>query len=1100
MASVRVFRIRAIVRAQEEPQGMPGLLWIHTNKDGQEEMSLWEDNEWKPISGEGNAIYFGDEEPTNKNLVWVSNLDLQEYNDDNTVVKNLYARMAQIEAALAPVLKLVNYGVIAGDAQSSARMSIIDSATPIDPNSVDVIEESDSAENTNPDPAIEPSTEGYEVTTHGISIKMDTSENFLRYYQNLIDGELLWVTNQNKLFIYYQGNFVSVGGTSGGGSVTIDEIMAFFFSYLGFSSNNGSHYRLQVTDDGVLRVYYYVHRDNVGSIDDSWTNSGVYIAPRLNINSFYCGGTGNDGHSYQSCSHNFVELANGGTEDVNLDGLYLLYAPDKDTAWSGIALSGKIKAGQTYLIRGAQCSIKTNTTIINVDDFDLEWKDENGNLMKFAQEAPIFYLVCSENGKFYNENDTLVSMSQLTRAVYRTNTPIKGYVDLVGVGSSSTSEGNSPITVTVGDNFRDTIFVRYYTLDPVSQANKAYAARKTNALWTYINLQKDEDTTRTNPLYYYSKASKIKYTPKASKDQKTIFATKSTFREDTPNMINCTFGIQATDSGSGATRCFNWVSVGYYDEFLEYKLSSSSTWIKVHSIHEGGTYDAAITEFLDYYKRLRWETTNGTAVTSHKIVLKSLSAGTYDYRVGREGDSSYLSDTLHFTVKNSNAVTSFEFVQTSDQQGFNWLEYQAWKKAAIEIEDAHPNIDFTINTGDITQNGNRESEWLDYYDGRECLRDKEEMFTIGNNDLCGVQEYKLGDGTAGTYKINHNNVFHYYTFELDPDNSPEFTIDGEDGEEVSFIMPSLYSFNYGAYHFISLNSEWAANTYKVYTNVAGTSKADVYKQLKDWFETDLENLGITDYSKCIVYCHEMPYTIVTHATMTADRNKGRGGSKLNDAYTDGYKYDFSRLFKQYGIRLVMGGHKHTYSMTMPIYDAPEGYINNVTHTPAAGASLSGEITAEASMQPVIQVLTDAEMLDPTFTFGGVTYTNARYEKVAKINAPTYVMCQATGYKLVSNQEIPCRSTDNPIWLKSYFGGLAKNTTADNANASQYYPTYIHYVLSGTEIKIYSYQVTNIYVGHDIATNKAGSFNINNQSASALGKQEILGGNGYTITL
>ena len=53
---------------------------------------------------------------------------------------------------------------------------------------------------------------------------------------------------------------------------------------------------------------------------------------------------------------------------------------------------------------------------------------------------------------------------------------------------------------------------------------------------------------------------------------------------------------------------------------------------------------------------------------------------------------------------------------------------------------------FTINTGDITQSGNRENEWLDYYEGREALRGKEEMFTIGNNDLCGKNEYELGNG------------------------------------------------------------------------------------------------------------------------------------------------------------------------------------------------------------------------------------------------------------------------------------------------------------------------------------------------------------------
>jgi len=31
------------------------------------------------------------------------------------------------------------------------------------------------------------------------------------------------------------------------------------------------------------------------------------------------------------------------------------------------------------------------------------------------------------------------------------------------------------------------------------------------------------------------------------------------------------------------------------------------------------------------------------------------------------------------------------------------------------------------------------------------------------------------------------------------------------------------------------------------------------------------------------------------------------------------------LFKLWGIRLAMGGHKHTVALTGPVYDAPPGY-------------------------------------------------------------------------------------------------------------------------------------------------------------------------------
>ena len=56
----------------------------------------------------------------------------------------------------------------------------------------------------------------------------------------------------------------------------------------------------------------------------------------------------------------------------------------------------------------------------------------------------------------------------------------------------------------------------------------------------------------------------------------------------------------------------------------------------------------------------------------------------------------------------------------------------------------------------------------------ELQANLEEMFTIGNNDLCGKQIYELGNGSAGTYKVNHVNVTFYYCFEMDDNNSVIF--------------------------------------------------------------------------------------------------------------------------------------------------------------------------------------------------------------------------------------------------------------------------------------------------------------------------------------
>lgn len=1083
-------RLRGILISKDTPKDKE-VMWVKRNPTGELITYVYNGYEWTPISSSAaSAFYMGDTEPDDKEVIWITNVDTSEYKEENTIIQNLYRRMEELEKIYSSINNVIKYGAVAGNSEIGGRVIMMNSAEPVNPNEDSEDTEGEDTEDTDIIPAIQPLGEDLKYTVPNISIKMDSSNNFQTNINNLIDGELCWITDYKKLYIYYKGEFISVGGSAGGSGVSIEEIMAFFFNYLGFQNQLEDSYRVCVDENGKVTSYYYKERNEIGGI---YTDSGAYIAPRLSINTIFCGGEG-DAYSYQSCTHNFVELGNGGTEDVNLDNIYLLYAANKDTPWKACKLRGKIKAGSTYLIRGAQCAIKTNTTIIDVDEYDLEWYD-NGKLISFAQESPIFYLVCSENGLFYNLDGEKVGYSELTRAIYKSTNLVKGYIDLVGIGSEATAEGDSPVAIVSGDSFKDLLFVRYYTLDPVSQANKVFNSRKSSALWTYINLQKESNEDLDNPLYYYTKSSKINFRPRASESGKNIFTSKSVFSEKTPNMVNITFGIQATDNGGGATRCFNWVSVGYYDEYLEWGTSPDNLINKEYSIHEGGTYDSSISRFIDIYKRLRWITTNHTAVTTHKLILKNLPAGDYYYRVRREGDDSYKSDIMSFTVKADSEVGNFEFVQVSDQQGFNWLEYQAWKKAALHISDNHPNVAFTLNTGDITQNGNRESEWLDYYDGRQYLRNKEEMFTIGNNDLCGVTEYLLGTGNANIYKINHKNITHYYTYEIDPNNPTIFTSD-----EVEFYMPSVYSFNYGKFHFVALNSEFAANTYKVYTDtetITGKFKQDTYRNMADWFERDLENYkaqsGETNCSKCIVYCHEAPYTILTYA-IANDGSKARGGSKLNDALTghsDGYY--FSRLFKKYGIRLVMCGHKHTYSMTNPVYDAPLDYLDG-------GVDLMDSVSKAASRVPIVQILDASEAGDEGL---------ARYEIVDKIDAPTYIMCQATGFKLVSNKDVPCRA-ELPIgWLKAFFPGIKKTSTdsqgniidsgTDNANPQQYYPTYIHYTVTDNSIEIKSNQITNIY-STKIGATKAGSFNINNQIIDKTKDQEILGGEGYTITL
>lgn len=416
-----------------------------------------------------------------------------------------------------------------------------------------------------------------------------------------------------------------------------------------------------------------------GSKLESWN---VYVDHLLCINSIACEGT--------MCSHNYVELGNGSKKDINLNGLYLLYTDcskglesDIGYVWQYLPLTGVIKAGSTFVIRGRQ----TNTikgSMIKVDSYDMEWDIE------FKQNKAAFYLCAGDSFKPLLESNSLGNPWEAN---------LIGYIDSCGFGAEAPAEGNSPLLV--NDNWNDIIFVRWFMFETAKQGTKAFAKRKTKDLWTYIDLTKNTTKAGNSIQYYYSDNIKLKYTPKASYLGKDFFTISTLFRQDIPNYVNLTFGRQATDSGSGATRCFNWISVGYYDEYVEIRKQGEE-WSKHYSIIEKDSSNTAnINKFINYYKRYKWIAPDGTFVTTHKCIIDKLTAGTYEYRIRRD-NSNYSSKIYIFKVLGDSEVTTFSYIQTSDQQGFNWQEYQAWKKSSYMISKEQ-NIEFTINTGDITQ-------------------------------------------------------------------------------------------------------------------------------------------------------------------------------------------------------------------------------------------------------------------------------------------------------------------------------------------------------------------------------------------------------------
>lgn len=834
------------------------------------------------------------------------------------------------------------------------------------------------------------------------------------------------------------------------------------------TSPDGTDYILKVDNEGNL---FCVKNEAEPAALTPPTTAGLALATSagkgtLFINEFYCGGLDTDEHSINYCSHNFVELANLSNNDINLKGMSLQYAINAND-WKVLALSGVIKAGSTFVIRGAQCSkLSSPTTRIIVDKYDMEWIS-NGEPIKFDSETSCKFYLTFNLSSYTGANPYDTSNKN-------TASDAIGFLDLVGVQGTQNPGGfiNKPYSAMGGLSSKK-LFKRYYAMDPVSQATKTIDAMNNTTEWNFVDLTKADGEVIPSIGVFK---------PMAVSEKKDIFYNKTDLDKDKPSMITCSFGIQATDSGAGATRCFNWLTGNLADKYLWIRPASSDDWGAPRKAFEKGDGRSAWSHSI--YDSVAKEYTNNKVIIAYKYIISGLTAGTYEYIAGKKNNDGTpnlagCTDVRKFTVRTSASVDGgFKFVQTTDQQGFNWDEYQVWKYAADVISKEYGGeFDFMVNTGDMTQNGNRLGEWLDYFNGKSpLLNDMEEMATIGNNDLSLNVLYKLGNGGDAS-KLWLENITFFYTFESDPDNMPIFR--GFDG--VDYHIPSLYSFNYGFAHFLCLDSELkksaeeGVNGYNFGTGNYG----NFYPQIKVWCENDIQKYG-ADVN--IAYCHEMPFTIMTPDKVQLSVPSTRsGGSSANDNMPAGQEYWFSEFCQTHRIPLVIGGHKHTQSTSWPL-------LENVKY--------EGTTRTVDSIHPIIVVnsttLADFNGATSLVEYEGRKYPNTWFSegvptgsytgqvKICEFKLEselpegtfpvTYAMSQATGYKHTSNKELP--SLYIP-WLRYYYPATGNGSTENPAtvNPHQKFPHFTVWTVTKTGI---TGNVRKVYG----AFNDSGKFDIN----------------------
>lgn len=891
-----------------------------------------------------------------------------------------------------------------------------------------------------------------------LSIKSGSYSEMIENANDFLPSELLWVEDRKQLWIKdaLTNKLIQIGSQGNGGFDPIEpdpEIMKQIITdtdsggrekiygiNFGDMADKDRRYEYQLrVIDGKLVLYDLkleevlindIAQDPAPDLNNYYIKpyypivSGNSKSPLIYINSMYTGGKGTS-KSYLPCSHNFVEISNLTELPLNLKGLYLHYTERGTGDWVTLPLKGVIEPSKTFLVRGSQCSvIDVNTTKIKVESYDMEWSRHNtlnpdvldhveyGNIwgtdgnIQFSENCSL-YISGKDRDQSFDKGQPLHEKSP-----WLTGYVIKGYIDLVGVGSEDSTLPSEAAPYPVGST--DVLLHRVFTMDFVDQAIQTTDKRSNPKQWTHINL------VNPNPRIVIED-----YIPKASFEEKGFFFNKKLLKDGAPNIVTCSFGRDAH-----RTRCFNWVSKGYYDEFIWFS-DESGVYEDESTMHESFKENDGRTSLKNWndkiYNRIRSITTDGTAFTAHKFMI-DFNEPTIEnpervvyYKVGRPGA---WTEEKSFTLRNRDFVIEkgFDFLHHTDQQGFNAEEYETWRLAAdyIGANKESNGFDFSINTGDATQNGNRINEWIDYFNyGEPIFKDKEQMYTVGNNDLAPKEEGVLGRGTD-IDKMNPINVHYFFTFE-----HPNYIPKSMNG----VYIPAVYSFTYGDTYFLSMNSEITDRTREHIYEEIHTENNVYLDQIKPWVEEDISTYGAKGDLKVkwmIAYTHESPFTMLTPEQMReyAGERVGdkymkdegriaegkdrylRGGSHLN---TIG-GYWFSRFLEDEGVNLCLCGHKHTYSNSRYIRDNVRGltddwrtmepFIYDPNYVPGEGDDNVGAVYP--------QWFTDIPELERQ---------SGQLSSDDSLHFVKYVMSQATGFKLVSNKTM---SGNNIPWLDTYY--------------------------------------------------------------------------------
>ena len=196
--------------------------------------------------------------------------------------------------------------------------------------------------------------------------------------------------------------------------------------YILLTGEDGVSYRVKVDVLGNAKVIKdSAYTATAPSPSDNTNN--IYQA--LIVNQMWGGG---DALTGTSCSHSFIELYNLSNKELNLKGCYVWYKSGT-SAWESNELVGIIPPYSSYLIVGAEHnSIFKDDCRLKIEDYDMVFRDTNGNPKKFSDKGMSVYISIGNTTPDPNPLRYTVSNEGV-------KTFLPAYVDLMGCGGTNLS-------------------------------------------------------------------------------------------------------------------------------------------------------------------------------------------------------------------------------------------------------------------------------------------------------------------------------------------------------------------------------------------------------------------------------------------------------------------------------------------------------------------------------------------------------------------------------------------------------------------------------------------------------------------------------------